>query len=87
MVDLFRAFVRGSGPQTILTNTLTRITLPGAVFLAAIAVFPLLLQGWLGTGALISGASVLIVVGVVLDTVSQIESYLTMRHYEGFPEG
>ncbi|MYE89901.1 preprotein translocase subunit SecY [Candidatus Poribacteria bacterium] len=74
----------GKRTADYINDTLTRITLPGAVFLAAIAVFPLLLQGWLGTGALISGASILIVVGVVLDTVSQIESYLTMRHYEGF---
>ena len=74
----------GKKTADYINNTLTRITLPGAVFLAAIAVFPLLLQGWLGTGALISGASILIVVGVVLDTVSQIESYLTMRHYDGF---
>lgn len=74
----------GKKTADYINDTLTRITLPGAAFLAAIAVFPLLLQGWLGTGALISGASVLIVVGVVLDTMSQIESYLTMRHYEGF---
>lgn len=74
----------GKRTADYINDTLTRITLPGAVFLAAIAVFPLLLQGWLGTGALISGASILIVVGVVLDTVSQIESYLTMRHYDGF---
>ena len=74
----------GKKTADYINDTLTRITLPGAVFLAAIAVFPLLLQGWLGTGALISGASILIVVGVVLDTVSQIESYLTMRHYDGF---
>ncbi|CAI8003794.1 Protein translocase subunit SecY [Geodia barretti] len=74
----------GKKTADYINDTLTRITLPGAVFLAAIAVFPLLLQGWLGTGALISGAAILIVVGVVLDTVSQIESYLTMRHYEGF---
>ncbi len=74
----------GKKTADYINDTLTRITLPGALFLAGIAVFPLLLQGWLGTGALISGASILIVVGVVLDTVSQIESYLTMRHYEGF---
>ncbi|MCZ6676240.1 MAG: preprotein translocase subunit SecY [Candidatus Poribacteria bacterium] len=74
----------GKKTADYINDTLTRITLPGALFLAAIAVFPLLLQEWLGTGALLSGASVLIVVGVVLDTMSQIESYLTMRHYEGF---
>ena len=84
----FGGFIPGIRPgkktADYINDTLTRITLPGAVFLAAIAVFPLLLQGWFGTGALISGASILIVVGVVLDTVSQIESYLTMRHYDGF---
>ena len=74
----------GKRTADYINETLTRITLPGALFLAAISVVPLILQGWLGTGALISGASVLIVVGVVLDTMSQIESYLTMRHYEGF---
>ena len=74
----------GKRTAEYINDTLTRITLPGALFLAAIAVIPMVLQRWLGVGTLISGASVLIVVGVVLDTMSQIESYLTMRHYEGF---
>lgn len=74
------------GKQTAdyINTTLTRITLPGALFLAAIAVIPISITSWLGVGGMVEGASVLIVVGVVLDTVSQIESYLTMRHYDGF---
>ena len=74
------------GKQTAnyINTTLTRITLPGALFLAGIAVIPISITSWLGVGGMVEGASVLIVVGVVLDTVSQIESYLTMRHYDGF---
>lgn len=74
------------GKQTAdyINTTLTRITLPGALFLAGIAVIPITITSWLGVGGMVEGASVLIVVGVVLDTVSQIESYLTMRHYDGF---
>ncbi len=74
------------GKQTAdyINTTLTRITLPGALFLAAISVIPIIITSRLGVGNMVEGASVLIVVGVVLDTMSQIESYLTMRHYEGF---
>ncbi len=74
------------GKQTAdyINTTLTRITLPGALFLAGISVIPISITSWLGVGGMVEGASVLIVVGVVLDTVSQIESYLTMRHYDGF---
>ncbi len=66
---------------------LTRITLPGACFLAGISIIPIMFEGWLQIGTMVSGASVLIVVGVVLDTVSQIESHLTDRSYEGFIKG
>ena len=74
------------GKQTAdyINTTLTRITLPGALFLAGIAVIPIAITSMLGVGGMVEGASILIVVGVVLDTVSQIESYLTMRHYDGF---
>ena len=74
------------GKQTAdyFNTTLTRITLPGALFLAGIAVIPIAITSGLGVGNMVDGASILIVVGVVLDTVSQIESYLTMRHYDGF---
>ncbi|MFH1479205.1 MAG: preprotein translocase subunit SecY [Candidatus Omnitrophota bacterium] len=67
---------------------ITRITLPGAVFLAFIAVFPDMLGAWLKIPYLIAsffgGTALLIVVGVMLDVMRQIESQLLMRHYEGF---
>ena len=74
----------GNNTAEYINSTLTRITLPGALFLAGIAVIPMIFEGVLKIGTMVSGASLLIVVGVVLDTVSQIESYLTTRHYEGF---
>ena len=74
----------GKRTADYINDTLTRITLPGALFLAGIAVIPILFESQLEIGTMVAGASVLIVVGVVLDTMSQIESYLTMRHYEGF---
>ena len=84
----YGGFIPGirAGKQTAdyINTTLTRITLPGAIFLAAIAVIPIIITSQLNIGNMVEGASILIVVGVVLDTVSQIESYLTVRHYEGF---
>ena len=84
----YGGFIPGirAGKQTAdyINTTLTRITLPGAIFLAAIAVIPIIITSRLNVGNMVEGASILIVVGVVLDTMSQIESYLTVRHYEGF---
>ena len=68
-----------------IDRVLSRITLPGAIFLALIAVLPDLLLAESGMPFLaFGGTSVLIVVGVALDTLQQIESHLLMRHYEGF---
>ena len=73
-----------------LNRVITRITWGGAFFLASIAVSPLLSRWLLGGGSgattlmLISAAGLLIVVGVVLDTMRQIEAQLLMRQYEGF---
>ena len=76
------------GQQTALylNNVLTRITLFGAIFLATVAVVPYLISPLLGLGdqILLGGTSMLIVVGVSLDTVRQLESQLMMRNYEGF---
>ena len=76
------------GQQTALylNNVLTRITLFGAIFLALVAVVPYLISPLLGLGdqILLGGTSMLIVVGVSLDTVRQLESQLMMRNYEGF---
>ena len=67
---------------------MTRITLPGAIFLAIIAVLPDAIGGWLHIPYLVAsffgGTGLLIIVGVMLDTMRQIESQLLMRHYEGF---
>jgi preprotein translocase subunit SecY len=74
----------GKKTSEYIDRTLTRITLPGAVFLAAISVLPDLLIMWFNVPFYFGGTSLLIVVGVALDTVRQMESHLLMRHYEGF---
>jgi preprotein translocase subunit SecY len=76
------------GKQTaeFIDTVLSRITLPGAIFLAAIAVLPAFaVKAGVGQNfaQFYGGTSLLILVGVVLDTLQQIESYLLMRHYEG----
>jgi len=63
---------------------LTRITLPGAIFLAVISVGPLHLKDALNMSFYIGGTSVLIVVGVALDTLRQVEAQLHTKNYEGF---
>jgi len=67
-----------------IEKILTRITLPGALFFAAIAILPWLLVSRAGVNYFFGGTGLLIVVGVALDTLQQIESHLLMRHYEGF---
>lgn len=77
----------GRPTSEYLERVLTRITLPGAIFLAIIAVMPFLLslvtripENILHFG----GTSIIIMVGVALDTMKQLESHLLLRHYEGF---
>lgn len=85
-------FIPGIRPGTAtaeyIENILTKITLPGSIFLALVAVMPTLAINLLGVnGAFASffgGTSLLIMIGVALDTLQQIESYLLMRHYDGF---
>jgi len=75
----------GKPTEEYLQYTLNRILLAGALFLALIAVLPLGVQQITGMQSLvIGGTSLLIVVSVVIETVKQIESQLTMREYEGF---
>jgi preprotein translocase subunit SecY len=79
--------IRPGQPTAVyLNNVLTRITLFGAFFLAAVAVLPYLISPALGLGQqlFLGGTSILIVVGVSLDLVRQLESQLMMRNYEGF---
>ena len=78
------------GPPTAqyLDRVLTRLTLPGALYLAIVATLPTLFIRFGGfsqaTTAALGGTSILIVVGVALDTMRQMESQMMMRHYEGF---
>jgi len=74
----------GKNTADYLTNILNRITLPGAVFLAIIALLPEVLIAYLGIPFRFGGTSLLIAVGVSLDTMRQLESQLMMRDYEGF---
>ncbi len=88
----YGGFVPGIRPgrQTAeyLDFIMTRITFPGAIFLAIIAVLPSLISSWLKIPYLVAsffgGTGLLIIVGVMLDTMKQIESHMLMRHYEGF---
>jgi len=79
---------QGRPTQEYLESTMNRITLAGAVFLALIAILPTLVGKILGVDASIShffgGTSLLILVGVILDTTKQIESHLLMKRYDGF---
>ena len=79
---------QGKPTQDFLESTMSRITLSGAVFLAVIAILPTLVGRLMGVDASISqffgGTSLLILVGVILDTTKQIESHLLMKRYEGF---
>jgi len=71
-----------------IDRVLSRITLPGAMFLAAVAVLPDLLLALFKVPALaFGGTSVLIVVGVALDTLQQVDSHLVMHHYDGLVKG
>ena len=77
------------GKQTseFIDNILTKITLPGSIFLAIVAILPAFVSAWGVSGnfaQFFGGTSLLIIVGVALDTLQQIESHLLMRHYDGF---
>ena len=84
----YGGFVPGIRPgrptATYLDRVLTRITFPGALFLAAIVLLPTMLYKFLNVPFYFGGTSILIVIGVALDTMQQMESQLLMRHYEGF---
>ena len=84
----YGGFVPGIRPgkktAEYIDRVLTRITPPGAIALGLIAVLPDALLSGLNMPFRFGGTSILIVVGVALDTLSQIESHLLMRHYEGF---
>ena len=75
----------GKNTSVFIDHIMTRITLSGAIFLTIIAILPNILIKITGiTTFYFGGTSILIMVGVALETVQQIESHLLMRHYEGF---
>ncbi len=77
----------GKTTADYINRVLTRITLPGAVFVAIIAILPRILYQSVGVpfwAYIFGGTAILIIVGVDLDTMKQIESHLLTRHYEGF---
>lgn len=67
---------------------MTRLTFAGAIFLTVLAVLPMIVQNLLGipsiTAQFFGGTGLLIIVGVMLDTMRQAETYLLQRHYDGF---
>ncbi|HVN47201.1 MAG TPA: preprotein translocase subunit SecY, partial [Bacteroidota bacterium] len=84
-------FIPGIRPGThtaeFVDNILTKITLPGSIALAVIAILPTFMIRMgvtVGFAQFFGGTSLLIVVGVALDTLQQVESHLLMRHYDGF---
>ena len=86
------AFIPGirPGQSTVdyLDKILTRVTFVAAIYLVGIAILPDIIMAWMRIPARVAGffggTSLLIVVGVTLDTMKQVESHLLMRHYEGF---
>ena len=78
----------GQVTRDFLHHAMSRLTLAGAIFLTIIAVIPMMMYGYFGinfqVASFFGGTSILILVGVVLDTMRQIESHLMMRHYDGF---
>jgi preprotein translocase subunit SecY len=77
----------GKATSDFIDNILTKITLPGSIFLAIIAILPAFIaQAGVtqGLSQFFGGTSLLIIVGVALDTLQQVESHLVMRHYDGF---
>ena len=78
----------GQATSEYLHNAMSRITLAGALFLTVIAVVPIMLSKQMNiepdVASFFGGTSMLIMVGVLLDTMRQMETHLLMRHYDGF---
>ncbi len=81
----------GKHTSEFIDNILIKITLPGSIFLAVIAVFPHIVTRMMNVShnfaSFFGGTSLLIIVGVALDTLQHLESHLLMRHYDGFMKG
>jgi len=84
----YGGFIPGRKPgkrtADYINSVIVRITLPGAIFFAFIAVIPTFLIKYARLPFYFGGTGLIIIVGVALDTLKQIESHLVMRHYDGF---
>lgn len=76
----------GKPTSDFISRVISKITLVGALFIAAVAVLPIIMGAVTGMNLGLGGTSIIIVVGVALDTVRQLESQMMMRHYKGFLE-
>ena len=74
----------GARTAEYIDDVVTRITFPGAVFLTAIALLPQMIAQWINVPFQFGGTSLLIVVGVALDTMAQLQQHLLLRKYDGF---
>jgi preprotein translocase subunit SecY len=74
----------GASTADYIDQVLARVTLPGGLFLAFVALVPILVSKWVHVPSQFGGTSVLIVVGVLLDTIAQVEQHRTLRKYDGF---
>jgi len=74
----------GAKTAEYIESVIEKITLPGAVFLTVIALLPMLIARWINVPFLFGGTSLLIVVGVALDTMAQMQQHLLLRKYDGF---
>jgi preprotein translocase subunit SecY len=74
----------GAATADYIDQVLARVTLPGGLFLAVIAVLPVIVGQQVGFQATFGGTSILIVVGVLLDTIAQVEQHRTLRKYDSF---
>jgi preprotein translocase subunit SecY len=74
----------GSKTAEYIDHVVTRITLPGAIFLTVIALMPVIIANWINVPFQFGGTSLLIVVGVALDSMAQMQQHLLLRKYDGF---
>lgn len=83
-----RRYSHGKRTEEYLNRILNRITFAGAIFLAGIAVMPDIMSRYMeipgDLASLLGGTSIIIIVGVALDTVNQLENHLRVRNYDGF---
>ncbi len=90
-IKKFGGYIPGIRPgkktAEYINKVLTRLTLAGGIYVSAVCVLPVILATWANVTFFFGGTALLIVVGVALDTIGQVESHLVSRQYEGFTSG